>query len=79
MKKLVEIIKDYRSQWGYYRVNANSIRFSDSSDKEIFKTSNVFKELADIPSGRFWMYKPDTKKIFFYEVPDKNYYVHTIT
>ena len=78
MKKLVEIIKDYRNQWGYYRVNANSIRFSDSLDKEIFKTSNVFKQLADIPSGRFWMYKPDTKTIFFYEA-DKNYYVHKIT
>jgi hypothetical protein len=77
MKILVGKIKDYRNQWGFYRVNANSITFSDSFDKEIFKTSNVFKELANIPSGRFWMYKPDTKKIFFYEA-DKNYYVHTI-
>lgn len=78
MKKLVEIIKDYRNQWGFYRVNANNIRFSDSFDKQIFQTQNVFTELSKIPSGRFWMYKPDTKTIFFYEA-DKNYYVHKIT
>ncbi len=79
MKKLVKIIKDYRNLWGFYRVkSANDFRFYDSVDNEIFRTTNVFKELADIPSGRFWLYRPDTKTIFFYE-GNKNYYVHTIT
>jgi hypothetical protein len=78
MKKLVEIIKDYRNQWGYYRRKPSEVRFYDSLDKQIFSTTNVFEKLANIPPNKFWMYKPDTKTIFFYEA-NKNYYVHKIT
>ena len=78
MKKLLNIIKDYTNQWGYYYVTSNSINFKNNYGNQIFTTSNVFKELANLPDGRLWVYKPDVKTITFYE-PNKIYYTHKIT
>jgi hypothetical protein len=78
MKKLVEVIKDYRNQWGFYRIKSSEVRFYNNFDKQIFSTTNIPEKLANIPPNKLWMYKPDTKTIFFYEA-DKSYYVHKIT